>query len=133
MKNKITIKDELTDFLLYTAPNGNINVEAFLHNETIWLSQKKIAELFGVDVTTINEHIKNIYKTNELDEISTIGNFPIVQIEGKREVKKTVIRNFRTTALDEILFIGIVKKYLSCVMHTKNNVIVQPHSGLYCW
>ena len=99
---EIKIKDELTDFLLYTAPNGDIKVEAFLYNETIWLTQKRIAELFRVDVTTINEHLKNIYKSNELDETSTIGNFPIVQIEGKREVKRAV----KFYNLDAILSVG---------------------------
>jgi len=99
---EIKIKDELTDFLLYTAPSGDIKVEAFLYNETIWLTQKRMAEVFGVDVTTINEHLKNIYKTNELDENSTIGNFPIVQLEGKREVKRAI--NFYN--LDVILSVG---------------------------
>ncbi len=47
-------------------------------------------ELIGVDITTINEHFKNIYKTDELDEFSTIGNFPIVKIEGTREVKRNL-------------------------------------------
>ncbi len=102
MKNEIKLKDEMTEFLLYTAPSGEIKVEAFLHNETIWLSQKRMSELFGVDVTTINEHLKNIYKTNELDEVSTIGNFPIVQIEGKRKVR----RDIRFYNLDAILSVG---------------------------
>ncbi len=102
IKNGLTIKDELTDFLLYTSPNGDVKVEVFLQNETIWLPQKRIAELFGVDVTTVNEHIKNIYKSNELDENSTIGNFPIVQIEGKREVKRDV----KFYNLDTIISVG---------------------------
>jgi len=45
---KLTVKDELTEFLLYTSPNHDIKVETYLHNETLWLSQKRIAELFGV-------------------------------------------------------------------------------------
>lgn len=49
-----------------------------------------MAELFGVDVYTINEHLRNIYKSEELDESSTIGKFPIVQTEGRREVKRNV-------------------------------------------
>ena len=102
MEKEIKLKDELTEFLLYTAPNGDVKIEAFLHNETIWLNQKRIAAIFGVDVTTINEHLKNIYKTNELDESSTIGNFPIVQQEGKREVK----RNIHFYNLDAILSVG---------------------------
>jgi len=85
--NKLTIKDELTEFLLYSTPNSDIKVEIYMHNETVWLPQKRIAELFGVDVATINEHLKNIYKSNELEEKATIGKFPIVQTEGNREMK----------------------------------------------
>jgi len=50
-----------------------------------------MAELFGVDISTINEHLKNLYKTEELEENSTIGNFPIVQKEGEQKVKRGVI------------------------------------------
>lgn len=98
----LTPKDELTEFLLYTTLNSEVKVEIFVNNETVWLPQKRMAELFGVDVTTINEHLKNIYKSHELEEISTIGKFPIVQIEGKREVKREL--NFYN--LDAILSVG---------------------------
>ena len=101
MKN-LTLKDELTEFLLYTTPHADIKVEIFMHNESVWLPQKRMAELFGVDVTTINEHLKNIYKAHELKENATIGKFPIVQMEGKREVKREV--NFYN--LDAILSVG---------------------------
>lgn len=91
MKNnnkKITIKDELTEFLLYTSPNGDIKVEAFLHNENIWLTQKRMAELFGVDVRTINEHLQNIFKSGELEENSVIRKFRTTASDGKKyEVK----------------------------------------------
>jgi hypothetical protein len=100
--NNLTIKDSFTEFLLYTTPNSDVKVEIFLHNESVWLPQKRIAELFGVDVSTVNEHLKNIYKSNELDENSTIGNFPIVQKEGSREVKREI--NFYN--LDAILSVG---------------------------
>ena len=100
--NTLTLKDELTEFLLYTTPSSDIKVEIFMHNESVWLPQKRMAELFGVDVSTINEHLKNIYKSNELEEDATIGKFPIVQIEGKREVKREV--NFYN--LDSILSVG---------------------------
>jgi len=87
---KITLKDQLTEFLLYNSPNWEIKVEVFLHEESLRLNQKSIAELFGVDITTINEHIKNIYKTCELSEEWTIGDFPMVQKEWNREVKRTL-------------------------------------------
>jgi hypothetical protein len=106
MKNKIekqlTMKDELTDFLLYTTPNGNVKVEIFFNKETVWLTQKRMAELFGVDITTINEHLKNIYKSHELKKEATIGKFPIVQTEGNREVRREV----QFYNLDSILSVG---------------------------
>ncbi len=95
---KLTIKDELTEFLLYTTKNSDVKVEIFMHNETVWLPQKRMAELFGVDVSTINEHLKNVYKSHELEEKATIGKFSIVQTEGKREVN---VYN-----LDAILSVG---------------------------
>jgi len=87
---KITLKHQLTEFLLYNSPNWEIKVEVFLYEESLWLNQNKIAELFNVDITTINEHIKNIYKTWELKEKTTIGKFPIVQKEWNREVKRNI-------------------------------------------
>jgi len=65
---KLTTKDQLTEFLLYTTPNNDIKVETYLHDESLWLPQKRMAELFGVDVSTINEYLKNIYKSHELEE-----------------------------------------------------------------
>ncbi|MCP4523467.1 MAG: virulence RhuM family protein [Candidatus Gracilibacteria bacterium] len=88
---ELSIKDQMTDFLLYTSPSGEIKVEVFLQDENIWLNQKNIAEIFGVDVSTINEHIGNIYKSGELQENPTIRKFPIVQKEGNRNVKREII------------------------------------------
>lgn len=59
-------------------------------NESIWLSQKLVTELFDVAVNTINYHLKEIYKSNELQEDGTIRNFRIVQTEGKRQVNRQV-------------------------------------------
>ncbi len=99
---QLSTRDELTEFLLYTAPNGNVKVEIIFHNETVWLTQKRMAELFGVDTSTINEHLKNIYKSDELEEKATIGKFPIVQSEGNREVS----RELNCYNLDAILAVG---------------------------
>src|SRR3989338_4930060 len=85
MTNKeLTTKEEATNFLLYTTPEGDIKVDVFLHNENIWLTQKRIAELFGVQVPTINEHLKNIFNSGELDENSVIRNFLITAADGKK-------------------------------------------------
>jgi len=91
-----------SDFLLYTTPEGNVKIEVFFQNETVWLTQKRMAELFGVSIATINEHLTNIYKSNELSEDSTIRNFRIVQKEGARAVEREV--NFYN--LDAIISVG---------------------------
>jgi len=101
-KKEITERDQLSEFLLYTTPNGDVKVEIIIFNETVWLTQKRMAELFGVDISTINEHLKNIYKVEELDEEATIGKFPIVQMEGNRQVKRNVI----SYNLDAVLSVG---------------------------
>lgn len=81
---------EQNNFILYTDSNGAVKLNVFIEDETIWLSQKLMAELFEVDVRTISEHIQNIYKTKELAEISTVRNFRIVQKEGTREVNREI-------------------------------------------
>lgn len=86
--------DEMTgkysDIIFYSSPEGNTRVEVLFGEETCWLSQKRMAELFGVDVRTINEHLKNIFNTSELNEKSTIRKFRIVQREGNRDVTRDV-------------------------------------------
>lgn len=94
--------NEEKEVLLYETEDGKVNVSVFFYDETFWLSQKAMAELFGVDVTTINYHIKGIFDSNELTESSTIGIFPIVQTEGKRQIK----RNVRCYNLDLIISVG---------------------------
>ncbi len=101
-ENNITIKDELTEFLLYTTPNNDIKVETYLHNETLWLPQKRIAELFGVNVPAISKHLNNIYDDGELEREATISILETVQKEGSREVKRKV----EFYNLDAILSVG---------------------------
>ena len=66
--------------------NGEIELKVSVEDETIWLTQKQIAELFEKDTRTINDHIKKIYKDEELFEDATIRKFRIVQKEGKARV-----------------------------------------------
>ena len=87
---KKLIRNSTAEFLIFTSQDGTNSIEARYEDETVWLTQKLMAELFEVDISTISEHLKNIYKNAELDENSTIGKFPIVQKEGNREVKRTV-------------------------------------------
>ena len=91
-----------SNFLLYTTPEGGVKVEVFFQNETVWLTQKRMSELFNVSTATINEHLTNIFKSKELNEGSTLRNFRIVQKEGNREVEREV--NFYN--LDAIISIG---------------------------
>jgi hypothetical protein len=99
---KLGIKDELTDFLLYTSPKGDVKVEVILNNETVWLSQKSIAQLFGVNVPAISKHLDNIYETGELNKEATVSILETVQTEGSREVK----RNIEYFNLDAIISVG---------------------------
>lgn len=91
-----------SDIIIYTSSKGHIRVEVIYEGETFWLSQKRMAELFGVDVRTVNEHLKNIYMTEELSREATIRNFRIVQTEGNREVTREVV----CCNLDAIIAVG---------------------------
>lgn len=68
MVNNLSLQDQTTEFLLYTAPNGEIKVEVLLSNETIWLTQERMAELFGVQRPAITKHLKKIFESQELQE-----------------------------------------------------------------
>jgi hypothetical protein len=76
--------------IIYSSESGETKIEVKLENETLWLSQKQMAELFGKDTRTINEHINNIFSEGELEEKSTIRKFRIVQKEGKREISREI-------------------------------------------
>ncbi len=84
MTKELTPKDEVTEFLIYSSPDGKVKVEAFLHDENIWLTQKRMSELFNVQIPTINEHLKNIFKSGELDENSVIRKFLTTAGDGKK-------------------------------------------------
>lgn len=75
------------EIILYQTSDGQTAIDVRLENETIWLTQKQIAELFGTEVPAISKHIKNIFSTGELQEKSTVSRMEIVQIEGSRRVK----------------------------------------------
>lgn len=93
MNNKeITIRSSAAEYLTFVAATGEnpSRVELRYEDENIWLTQRMMAELYGVDVRTINEHIRKIYADNELSEAATVRNFRIVQIEGSREVCREV-------------------------------------------
>ncbi len=70
-------------FLLYTAPDGEIKVNVFLRNETIWLSQKSMANIFDCSTDNVGLHLKNIYKTGELSKNSVTEDFSVTAMDGK--------------------------------------------------
>lgn len=92
-KHEITIRSSAAEYLTYIAATGD-NPQSFemrYEDENIWVTQKMMAELYNVNIRTINEHIKKVYSDNELDENSTIRNFRIVQAEGSRKVTREVM------------------------------------------
>ncbi|GGD03897.1 hypothetical protein [Hyunsoonleella pacifica] len=76
------------EIILY---NDKPNVEIRLENNTIWLNQKQMAELFDKDSDTIGLHLKNIYTTKELDKKATTEKYSVVQQEGSRQVKRKIL------------------------------------------
>ncbi len=75
-------------FILYNLPDKSGSVQAIVEDETLWLTQKGMSELFGVSIPAINQHLKNIYETEELTQTATIKKNLIVQQEGNRQVKR---------------------------------------------
>nr|WP_211229027.1 RhuM family protein [Geothrix fermentans] len=91
-----------SELLLYEADDGQTRVQVRLEDETVWLSQRQMAELFQKSIPTINEHIQNIYEEGELQPEATLRNFRMVQIEGTREVG----RDIAFYNLDVIISVG---------------------------
>ena len=90
------------EIIFYTTPEGVTRVEVFFQDETFWLNQRRLSDLFGVEVPTINYHLKEIYKSGELAEAATIRKIRIVQTEGGRQVNRDV--DFYN--LDAIISVG---------------------------
>lgn len=77
------MQDNNNDIILYTTPNGQVKIDVFIIKENLWLTQAKIADLFGVDRTVITKHLKNIFDTNELDKNSVCAKFAHTADDGK--------------------------------------------------
>ncbi len=98
-KTALVPNNSFTEFLLYTTPNGKVKVEIFLRDETIWLTQEKIAQLFGVQRPAITKHLKNIFESGELVEGSASSILEHTADDGK--TYKTKFYN-----LDAIISVG---------------------------
>jgi hypothetical protein len=97
--NTASSPDMTSEFLLYTTPSGDIKIEVVLQNETIWMPQKKMAELFGVQVPAISKHLDNIFESGELQESAVISILETTADDGK--IYKTKYYN-----LDAIIAVG---------------------------
>ena len=86
---ELTSNNLSSNILLYKTSQGEVKVEVIFNNETFWMSQKRMAILFGVDIKTINYHLRQIYESGELQEEATIRKIQIVQQEGEREVERS--------------------------------------------
>lgn len=114
-------------FILYTAPTGEIRVDVYLQEESVWLTQKAMAELFGVLKSTISEHLTSIFNSQELNEKSVVRNFRTTASDGKNyntkyynldaiisvgyrvnSTKATQFRIWATNALKEYIIKGFV-------------------------
>ncbi len=91
-----------SEIILYSTPQGEIKIEVILQDETVWLTQRALGELFGVSKKTISEHLGNIYKSNELQREATVRKIRTVQNEGEREVARTL----EFYNLDAIISVG---------------------------
>jgi hypothetical protein len=90
------------EILLYEAKDGAVRVDVRLEQETVWLTQRQMAELFDTSTDNVGLHLKNIYADEELEEEATAEDFSVVQIEGQRRVQ----RRLKHYNLDAIISVG---------------------------
>ncbi len=105
MPKPLSLQDQSTEFLLYSTPGGAIKVEVLLSNETLWLTQKRMAELFGVGVPAISKHLKNIFESNELQEELVVSILETTSehgaVDGLTQTRKVKYYN-----LDAVISVG---------------------------
>ena len=120
MKSK---KDSLVvgggEFLVYQSDDGSIKLEVRLENETVWLTQKAMAELFDTSADNISLHPKNIYTERELEKNATTEDFSVVQKEGRRAVRRTV----KFYNLDAIISVGYRVKSIWATQRLREYII----------
>ena len=96
------MESKLNSIEIYRSKDGTVQLNVKLENESVWLTQSQMAELFGVDRTSIVRHIRNIYKSEELDESSTCAKSAQVRMEGQRQI----VREIPLYNLDVIVSVG---------------------------
>ena len=109
------------NFIIYQTPQGNVAIEAVVKDETLWLTQKAMAELFDCSADNISLHLKNIFASGELDEKATSEESSVVQQEGSRQVN----RQQRFYNLDAIISVGYRVNSILALLSKKNKNIPQ--------
>lgn len=97
-----TASDETGEFVIYTTDDDRTEIHLRLRDGTVWMTQDEMAELFGVGLTTISKHLRNIYEDNELTRDRTLAQFARVQNEGDRDIRRT-LNHYN---LDAIMAVG---------------------------
>ena len=105
VNNNLSLTDQSSEFLLYTAPNGDVKVEVLLSNETIWLTQERIAQLFGVQRPAITKHLKNIFEGGELQEEVVCSILEHTTSHGAM-ADKTQTKPVKYYSLDAVISVG---------------------------
>ena len=126
-KNDIAIRSSTAEYLTYIAATGDDSqsFEMRYEEENIWLTQKKLAALYDVEIPTINEHIKKIYSDRELQEDATIRKFLIVQTEGSRQVNREV----KHYNLQVIISVGFKVNNERAVVQNKLHWAIHGHTA----
>jgi hypothetical protein len=99
---QISSPDTQSRIILYTAADGKVTADVFFAKETFWLTQRTMAELFGITIPSISRHLKNIYESQELSPDSTVSKIETVQTEGERQVT----REIEVYNLDAVIAVG---------------------------
>ena len=102
MKEQTSLPDTQNRIILYTAADGKVTADVFFAQENFWLTQRTMAELFGVNIPAISKHLKNVYDSGELNPGATISKMETVQAEGERRV----IREVEVYNLDAVIAVG---------------------------
>ena len=102
MSNNSPLMSPGGEIVVYESPDGEVSVDVRLEQETVWLTQRQLAEVFDTSTDNIGLHLKNVYSSGELEEKATTENFSVVQTEGKRRVR----RSLKHYNLDAIVSVG---------------------------
>ena len=102
MEKQTSLADMQNRIILYTAAGGKVTADVFFAQDNFWLTQRTMAELFGVNTPAISKHLKNVYSSGELNEGATISKMETVQTEGERRV----IREVEVYNLDAVIAVG---------------------------